>query len=157
MKWAENNPVVSAFGIWNSDSGRRTIKFMQGVQLLHQPIPLKGNYNNNNIENTAEDDRQKDDDDRQSFISGYAESVVTIGTNGNNFGYRNSVMGYQPQQRAAHSHYHYGRPKRRKQPEPEDGTQLETIEGSGSNSSHNTPLSPRPIYNKPALEWVSSV
>lgn len=28
MKWAENNPVVSAFGIWNSDSGRRTIKFM---------------------------------------------------------------------------------------------------------------------------------
>ena len=57
MKSAENNPVVSAFGIWNSESGRRTIKFMQGVQFLHQPIPLKRNYNNNNIENTAEDDR----------------------------------------------------------------------------------------------------
>ncbi|KAL7520658.1 hypothetical protein ACHAWX_005372 [Stephanocyclus meneghinianus] len=26
MKWAENNPVVSAFGIWESDSGRRTIR-----------------------------------------------------------------------------------------------------------------------------------
>ncbi len=31
MKWAENNPVVSAFGIWNSDSGRRTFTFMKGV------------------------------------------------------------------------------------------------------------------------------
>ena len=31
MKWAENNPIVSAFGIWNSDNGRRTKRFMQGV------------------------------------------------------------------------------------------------------------------------------
>ncbi|KAL3764547.1 hypothetical protein ACHAWO_007918 [Cyclotella atomus] len=27
MKWAENNPVVSAFGIWTSDSGRRTVTY----------------------------------------------------------------------------------------------------------------------------------
>ena len=27
MKWAENNPVVSAFGIWESDSGRRTVRY----------------------------------------------------------------------------------------------------------------------------------
>eukprot|EP00984_Skeletonema_dohrnii_P010659 scaffold4176_cov109-Skeletonema_dohrnii-CCMP3373.AAC.7 len=37
MKWAENNPIVSAFGIWNSDNGRRTKRFMQGVVVVkHQ-------------------------------------------------------------------------------------------------------------------------
>lgn len=31
MKWSENNPVVSAFGIWHSDSGRRTLSYSQQV------------------------------------------------------------------------------------------------------------------------------
>ncbi len=42
MKWAENNPIVSAFGIWNSDNGRRTKRFMQGVVVTKsssQPPP----------------------------------------------------------------------------------------------------------------------
>ena len=34
MKWAENNPIVSAFGVWNSDNGRRTKRFMQGVVVV---------------------------------------------------------------------------------------------------------------------------
>eukprot|EP00580_Thalassiosira_gravida_P010187 CAMPEP_0201645414 /NCGR_PEP_ID=MMETSP0493-20130528/32052_1 /ASSEMBLY_ACC=CAM_ASM_000838 /TAXON_ID=420259 /ORGANISM="Thalassiosira gravida, Strain GMp14c1" /LENGTH=66 /DNA_ID=CAMNT_0048120337 /DNA_START=87 /DNA_END=284 /DNA_ORIENTATION=+ len=59
MKWAENNPVVSAFGIWNSDSGRRTIKFMQGINLEDNQYGIFNDWN-----------------DR--------ESVVTIGSNGNN-------------------------------------------------------------------------
>ena len=25
MKWAENNPVVSAYGMWTGDAGRRTL------------------------------------------------------------------------------------------------------------------------------------
>lgn len=152
MKWAENNPVVSAFGIWNSDSGRRTIKFMQGIQLLQQPIPLNNNH-------------EEDLDDRQSFISGggYTESVVTIGSNGNNFGYRNSMMGYQPQRHTTAHHntttanpLHGMASKRRKQPEPDpipetaSGIEVTTLGVSGLST---TTIPPKPRYNKPALEW----
>ena len=161
MKWAENNPVVSAFGIWNSDSGRRTIKFMQGIQLLQQPIPLNNTANNN----VQEGNREEDLDDRQSFISGggYTESVVTIGSNGNNFGYRNSMMGYQPQRHTTAHHnttttnpLHGMASKRRKQPEPDPipetagGIEVTTLGVSGLSA---TTIPPKPRYNKPALEW----
>jgi hypothetical protein len=33
MKWAENNPVVSAFGIWESDSGRRTVRYPTAARM----------------------------------------------------------------------------------------------------------------------------
>jgi hypothetical protein len=45
MKWAENNPVVSAFGIWESDSGRRTCVY-----------PTQQYSSNNNSNNNNEDD-----------------------------------------------------------------------------------------------------
>ena len=61
MKWAENNPVVSAFGIWNSDSGRRTINFTRGI---NNNLCI----NNNNIGLAVDDASDK-----------ASESVITIG------------------------------------------------------------------------------
>jgi len=37
MKWAEKNPVVSAFGMWNSNLGRRTIDFKRTIR-VHQQL-----------------------------------------------------------------------------------------------------------------------
>jgi hypothetical protein len=31
MKWVEKNPVISTFGIWNSNFGRRTIDFKRTI------------------------------------------------------------------------------------------------------------------------------
>ena len=45
MKWAENNPVVSAFGIWESDSGRRTVRY-----------PSTQKNENNNLLDDSEDE-----------------------------------------------------------------------------------------------------
>jgi len=147
MKWAENNPVVSAFGIWNSDSGRRTIKFLQGIRVPHhddrQSFDDFGNNNNN-------------DNDRHSVISGYTESVITIGSNGNfggggyginsKFGYRNS----------GNANDHSRRPRRRRQPLPEDITQNDSAPDSaygGMDAMSANSAMPPPSYSKPALEW----
>ena len=64
MKWSENNPVVSAFGIWHSDSGRRTLSYSQQV--------------------VSHDSCSVTDDDRYSSISSSAfgnGSVVTANYN----------------------------------------------------------------------------
>lgn len=134
MKWAENNPVVSAFGIWNSDSGRRTIKFMQ--------------YQND----------ESGADDRQSIISGYTESVITMGANNNNPGHGANSFGYRNHHVSGVGQYrNHARPRRRKQPLPEDITSSDSGINSGVISDtalkelQNPPS--KPSYNKPALEW----
>ena len=173
MKWAENNPVVSAFGIWNSDSGRRTIKFMHGT----------GGRRRRRDDDGCDDNDNEDDYDRQSFAESacYTESVVTVGSN---FGYRNGMMGYQPSyhhhhhgsssgSRMAFQHHHqhqYGKPKRRKHPEPYEceRSSLDSIEVSASSRRGNTTITTTQqrqqqqqqssnnnllLYNKPAIEW----
>ena len=67
MKWSENNPVVSAFGIWHSDSGRRTLSYLQQV--------------------VSHDSTSVVDDDRYSSISSSVfgnGSVVTASHNRRN-------------------------------------------------------------------------
>ena len=53
MKWAENNPVVSAYGMYTSDSGRRTISYTRHMN----------HYYNNN----KNDDNNNDGDDFHSL------------------------------------------------------------------------------------------
>mmetsp|Transcript_28416 Transcript_28416/g.49037 ORF Transcript_28416/g.49037 Transcript_28416/m.49037 type:complete len:736 (-) Transcript_28416:1659-3866(-) len=137
MKWAENNPVVSAFGIWNSDSGRRTIKFMQGINLC----------NTNNLDNS--DGIFNDWNDR--------ESVVTIGSNGNYHGGGGAGNG------GGGRNGQFQRARRRKQPLPDDvgstadpsgactGVGIEATVLGGVHASSQ--LLSRPNYQKPALEW----
>eukprot|EP00581_Thalassiosira_minuscula_P008657 CAMPEP_0183709826 /NCGR_PEP_ID=MMETSP0737-20130205/5790_1 /TAXON_ID=385413 /ORGANISM="Thalassiosira miniscula, Strain CCMP1093" /LENGTH=1240 /DNA_ID=CAMNT_0025938027 /DNA_START=285 /DNA_END=4007 /DNA_ORIENTATION=- len=137
MKWAENNPVVSAFGIWSSDSGRRTIKFMQGINLC----------NTSCLDEHHQDGIFNDWNDR--------ESVVTIGSNGNYSGFGSGFGGFGGSYAGGSgiggyygvggNNGHFQRPKRRKQPQPEDSGNL----SDPSNSS----MPSRPSYSKPALEW----
>jgi hypothetical protein len=114
MKWAENNPVVSAFGMWNSDSGRRTIHFDRNIR-LHQRRTRRQRSNRRRShegggdgdavvdrdidddgggwdfgdknEDDAEAADDDDDDDDVDADDQYSVSVITIGSG--NFGYRN--------------------------------------------------------------------
>jgi len=133
MKWAENNPVVSAFGIWNSDSGRRTIKFMQGINLA----------NTSNL-----DDNQfgifNDWNDR--------ESVVTIGSNGN----QNGGGGGGGHSRNLNNPNNFQMPRRRKQAAPdndESASMYGGIEANMGGACFPPSFQQKPSYCKPGLEW----
>jgi len=59
MKWAENNPVVSAFGIWNSDAGRRrTSDFSKNIRLQQQ---RRRRQRHGDEENDTDDDHENDE------------------------------------------------------------------------------------------------
>lgn len=57
MKWAENNPVVSAFGIWESDSGRRTVRYPRSSTDVGDIMDASCVVHNNN--NNKEDGYDK--------------------------------------------------------------------------------------------------
>lgn len=128
MKWAENNPVVSAFGIWNSDSGRRTIKFMQGINLC----------NTSNLEENYGGGIFNDWNDR--------ESVVTIGSNGN---YNGGVGGNNHTFRNPN----FPKPRRRKQPLPDDDDSSDVNSGINipSRPSYGKPALEWDVFLDPSL------
>lgn len=140
MKWAENNPVVSAFGIWTSDSGRRTFTFMKGRM---NPTTIRKVSSDDDIEDATDIQYENvEHEDKHCYQPRIA--------------YNNPL---QQQHGRRHPPSHIQRPKRRKQPLPEDLPSSSSIESS-SRIYHN--LSPMvveapgerpPCYNKPALEW----
>jgi hypothetical protein len=131
MKWAENNPVVSAFGIWNSDAGRRrnTSTFTKNIH-LHQ-------------QQQQRDSNAEDDDDGHEVDKNEEESVINI---------RNSTtVSYDQQQDRHHSSSTSSSstlPKRRKYPQPEVSPPTPISYTSYISSSSIHP----PRYDKPALE-----
>lgn len=93
MKWAENNPVVSAFGIWNSDAGRRTSNFSQNIRLQQQRQQRRGS--------------NAEDEDDGHEVDKIEKSVINI---------TSTTVGYDQQDRCHSSTTSSTLPKRRKYP-----------------------------------------
>jgi hypothetical protein len=127
MKWAENNPVVSAFGIWNSDAGRRNSSstFSKNIHSQQQQQQRR--------ESNAEDDEADSNE----------ESVFNICNS-------TTVGGYDQQQDRHHSSSTSSStlPKRRKYPQPDVSPPTPISYTSYIPSSIHPPR-----YDKPALEW----
>ncbi|KAL3773724.1 hypothetical protein ACHAW5_009833 [Stephanodiscus triporus] len=155
MKWAENNPVVSAFGIWNSDSGRRTIDLDRRIRRLRRMRRRRrrrggdGEDRDDDHADAYDDDNDDDDDDDDDDDSGATDddrragSVITIGSG--NFGRRN-VRRDDDRHRARDT------PDRVRRALPSTTT---TSRRRVADSIVPVPggASERPRFAKPALEW----
>jgi hypothetical protein len=156
MKWAENNPVVSAFGIWNSDSGRRTFTFMKGMK-MSTVRKVSDDDDNNDI--SYDHGEYYDEDEcyhphRISTMGEFGTGMALTSRGG-----FHDILQHNPTQLQQHHHQHrpchIPRPKRRKQPLPQD------LPASSSTCKLYNMMSPiivepaerPPCYNKPALEW----
>ena len=112
MKWAENNPVVSAFGIWNSDAGRRrTSDFSKNIRLQQQQQRRR----RGDEENDYDDDHENDE----------SEINVTGST---------TIIGYDQDHRYHSSTSSSALPKRRKHPLPVPAMPICTSNSSSSTS-----------------------
>ena len=142
MKWAENNPVVSAFGIWSSDSGRRTVKFMQVVTTAAAGDDAETASSENGVDENDIDDISSDDSvalNESNIVETVPDSVSKgqIQTEGS----RQYSSLQQPLHPLASIH---SKPKRRKQPEP--------IDEDISNINYCNEVEIK-SHTKPALEW----
>ena len=61
MKWAENNPVVSAYGMWTGDAGRRTLCYPRRDMNL--------NNNNDDVDNDNFHSSNGSDRDQDEFVN----------------------------------------------------------------------------------------
>jgi len=95
MKWAEKNPVVSAFGMWNSDLGRRTIDFKRTIrvqQQLRRGISI-GDRGEDKVLGGEDEDGEREEEEEGDFgHSGtqYKGSFITISST--TFGYGNNLL-----------------------------------------------------------------
>jgi len=147
MKWAENNPVVSAFGIWESDSGRRTKRFMEGIVDLgmdsrSDEMPDDCGLNRLNEENLKILENER----RERYFT-----QSSIGSNVDSTVHPRSMWQY-PEQFPPRNHF---QPRRRKHPEPEHYSMALSTTSSALQQEHSTFGVPcnHPSYKKPALEW----
>lgn len=130
MKWAENNPVVSAFGIWNSDAGRRTSSFSPNIRLQQQQQQQSQQQQQRREEDTDEIDvRESHNEVDDSTVRQNEESGITIGST--------TTFGNDQDQYSHSSTTSSTLPKRRKYPLPVPPAPISIVNSS----------------SKPALEW----
>jgi hypothetical protein len=74
MKWAENNPIVSAFGIWNSNNGRfnngsKNLERLSMMQKIGGVFPVHGGgESGSGVVNYDHDDKTDGAHHRRSFL-----------------------------------------------------------------------------------------
>ncbi|KAL7471786.1 hypothetical protein ACHAXS_012099 [Conticribra weissflogii] len=147
MKWAENNPVVSAFGIWESDSGRRTKRFMEGIVNLGLDSRSDEISDDCELNRLNEENLQIMENERRERYRAQA----SIGTDADSSMQLRSMWQY-PEQIPPRNHF---QPRRRKHPEPEHYSVALSATSSAFEQEHSTigVRNNRPSYKKPALEW----